>query len=103
MSDLANQPETGTGRLELDLGRRLVAEALGTGLLTVAVVGSGIMASRLSPEDVGLQLLENAARAFETEGVRAGDGAERESELLQKIGELTVERDFLSRGLGRLK
>ena len=61
MSDLANQPETGTGRLELDLGRRLVAEALGTGLLTVAVVGSGIMASRLSPEDVGLQLLENAA------------------------------------------
>jgi transposase-like protein len=49
------------------------------------------------------QLLENAARAFETEGVRAGDGAERESELLQKIGELTVERDFLSRGLGRLK
>ena len=27
----------------------------------------------------------------------------RESELLQKIGELTVERDFLSRGLGRLR
>jgi transposase-like protein len=49
------------------------------------------------------QLLENAARAFESEGARAGEGAERESELLQKIGELTVERDFLSRGLGRLK
>jgi glycerol uptake facilitator-like aquaporin len=61
VSDLANQPETGTGRLGLDLGRRLVAEALGTGLLIVAVVGSGIMASRLSPEDVGLQLLESAA------------------------------------------
>ena len=27
----------------------------------MAVVGSGIMASRLSPDDVGLQLLENAA------------------------------------------
>jgi len=27
----------------------------------------------------------------------------RESELLQKIGELTVERDFLSRGLGGLR
>ena len=27
----------------------------------------------------------------------------RESELLQKIGELTVERDFLSQGLGRLR
>jgi arsenate reductase len=42
------------------LARRLVAEALGTGLLVVAVVGSGIMASRLSP-DVGVQLLANAA------------------------------------------
>lgn len=41
--------------------RRFLAEALGTGLLVVAVVGSGIMAERLSPSDVGLQLLENAA------------------------------------------
>ena len=41
--------------------RRLVAEAVGTGLLIIAVVGSGIMAARLSPSDVGLQLLENAA------------------------------------------
>ena len=61
MTQLAGQPETGTGALRLDLARRLVAEALGTGLLVVAVVGSGIMASRLSPDDVGLQLLENAA------------------------------------------
>ena len=44
-----------------DVARRLAAEALGTGILIVAVVGSGIMASRLSPNDVGLQLLENAA------------------------------------------
>jgi glycerol uptake facilitator-like aquaporin len=44
-----------------DLGRRLVAEALGTALLIVAVVGSGIMATNLSPDDVGLQLFENAA------------------------------------------
>jgi len=61
VSDLADQPETGTGPLQLDLARRLLAEALGTGLLVMAVVGSGIMASRLSPDDVGLQLLENAA------------------------------------------
>jgi arsenate reductase len=61
MSRLAREPETGTGRLHVDLSRRLVAEALGTGLLVVAVVGSGIMASRLSPDDTGLQLLENAA------------------------------------------
>jgi arsenate reductase len=38
-----------------------VAEALGTAFLIIAVIGSGIMASRLSPDDVGLQLLENAA------------------------------------------
>lgn len=43
------------------LPRRLFAEALGTGLLVAAVVGSGIAARRLSPDDVGLQLLENAA------------------------------------------
>ena len=61
MSDLAHQPETGTGALQRDLARRLVAEALGTGFLVMAVVGSGIMASLLSPDDVGLQLLENAA------------------------------------------
>ncbi|MEN3356472.1 MAG: hypothetical protein V7637_454 [Mycobacteriales bacterium] len=41
--------------------RRLAAEALGTGLLATAVVGSGIAAARLSPTDVGLQLFENAA------------------------------------------
>jgi glycerol uptake facilitator-like aquaporin len=52
-------PETGTGALRLDLTRRLAAEALGSAFLVVAVVGSGIMASRLSP-DVGLQLLANA-------------------------------------------
>lgn len=46
--------------LEPDLGRRVVAEALGTGLLVAVVIGSGIAASRLSPADVGLQLLENA-------------------------------------------
>jgi glycerol uptake facilitator-like aquaporin len=42
------------------LARRLFAEALGTCLLVTAVVGSGIMAERLSPSDTGLALLENA-------------------------------------------
>jgi glycerol uptake facilitator-like aquaporin len=41
------------------LGRRLLAEFLGTGLLVAAVIGSGIAAARLSPSDVGLELLEN--------------------------------------------
>jgi glycerol uptake facilitator-like aquaporin len=38
----------------------MLAEALGTGLLVVAVVGSGIAAERLSPGQPGLQLLVNA-------------------------------------------
>ncbi len=42
------------------LGRRLVAEATGSALLVAVVVGSGIFAVRLSPGDVGLQLLENS-------------------------------------------
>ncbi len=43
------------------LSRKLVAEAVGTALLLVGVVGSGIMAERLSPTDEGLQLFQNAA------------------------------------------
>lgn len=42
------------------LPRRLLAELLGTGLLVTVVVGAGIAAERLSPGDVGLQLLENS-------------------------------------------
>ena len=42
------------------LGRALLAEGLGTGLLVTVVVGSGVAASRLSPSDTGLQLLENS-------------------------------------------
>lgn len=42
------------------LGRRLLAEFLGTALLVAVVVGSGIAAEVLSPGDVGLQLLENS-------------------------------------------
>jgi arsenate reductase len=68
-AELALEVETGTGGLRLDLTRRAAAEALGTGLLIVAVIGSGIMASRLSHGDVGLQLLENA---FATAGALVG-------------------------------
>jgi arsenate reductase len=42
------------------LWRRLLAETVGTALLVAVVVGSGIMATRLSPDDVGLQLLYNS-------------------------------------------
>ena len=41
-----------------DLRRRLVAEGLGTAFLVAAVVGSGIMAERLTT-DTGLALLAN--------------------------------------------
>ena len=42
------------------LARRLTAELLGSALLCAVVIGSGIAAQRLSPNDTGLQLLENA-------------------------------------------
>jgi glycerol uptake facilitator-like aquaporin len=60
-AELALDPETGTGALGLDLARRLTAEAFGAAMLIVAVIGSGIAASRLSTGDIGLQLLENVA------------------------------------------
>ena len=43
-----------------NLLRRLLAEFTGTALLVTVVVGSGIAAQQLSPDDVGLQLLENS-------------------------------------------
>src|SRR5258708_837567 len=43
-----------------DLKRQCLAELTGTALLVTAVVGSGIAAQRLSPNDVGVELLENA-------------------------------------------
>ena len=43
------------------LARRALAEYCGTAFLVAVVVGSGIAAAKLSPDDVGLQLFENAA------------------------------------------
>jgi arsenate reductase len=43
------------------LPRRLLAELLGSAFLACVVIGSGIAAQQLSPNDVGLELLENAA------------------------------------------
>ncbi len=45
--------------MNLSLSRRLVAEALGSGLLFATVVGSGIMAERLAGGNVGIALLAN--------------------------------------------
>lgn len=46
--------------VRMHLARRLAAEFLGSALLATTVIGSGIMAQRLSPSDIGLQLLQNA-------------------------------------------
>ena len=51
-------------RQPTDLARRLTAEFLGSALLVAVVVGSGIAAERLSPDDAGLQLLENSTATF---------------------------------------
>ena len=49
------------------------------------------------------QLLENLPSVFEGEATGRSETSEREDELLRKIGELTVERDFLFKGLGPSK
>jgi arsenate reductase len=45
---------------EASLARRATAELVGTAFLVAIVVGSGIYAQELSPDDVGLELLENS-------------------------------------------
>ena len=45
----------------VSLRRRALAEFVGTAFLVAAVIGSGIAASNMSPNDTGLQLFENAA------------------------------------------
>jgi glycerol uptake facilitator-like aquaporin len=42
------------------LVHRVLAESVGSAFLVTAVIGSGIAAARLSPDDAGLQLLENS-------------------------------------------
>ena len=60
-ADRGWQPEmTAEYAAEPGLRHRAVAELVGTAFLVAAVVGSGIAAQRLSPDNVGLQLLENA-------------------------------------------
>lgn len=51
------------------------------------------------------EFIDRAARVFAagTEVATDSGSGEREEQLLKKIGELTVERDFLARGLGRLR
>ena len=43
------------------LPRRLLAEFLGSAFLAALVIGSGIAAQQLTPDDTGLQLLYNSA------------------------------------------
>ena len=47
------------------------------------------------------QFIAQAALVFDSEMAATGGSTEREDELLKKIGELTMERDFLARGLRR--
>lgn len=48
------------------------------------------------------QLMERAGAAFLEEAMKDRETGPGRDELLKKIGELTVERDFLAQGLRRL-
>lgn len=52
--------------------RKLSAEFLGSAILVTVIVGSGIMAQRLSPNDVGLQLLKNGISVSQFSNTFAG-------------------------------
>lgn len=52
---------TDNGESQPPLVRRLAAETVGSMLLAALVIGSGIAAQQLSPDQIGLQLVENAA------------------------------------------
>src|SRR5581483_11492459 len=51
--------DEGVGAMPFDVGRRLAAEALGTLILVMAVIGSGIMAETLSGGNQAVALLCN--------------------------------------------
>jgi len=56
-----NTPATlAAGTTSATLARRTFGEFVGSALLSLIVIGSGIAAASLSPTDTGLQLLENA-------------------------------------------
>ena len=67
-NSIVNRTRRSARRIDDALPRRLAAEALGTGALVAAVVGSGIMATRLT-DDVAVQLLFNAASTVAALGV----------------------------------
>ena len=46
-------------RGDISLGRRMVAEGIGTALLLAVIVGSGIMGERLAAGNVAVALLAN--------------------------------------------
>ena len=57
---MARRRRAGRRRTVDDTTRKVAAELIGSALLAATVVGSGIAAQTLSPDDTGLQLLENA-------------------------------------------
>ena len=58
---MSSDPKRSRGQAAAPPWRPLLAEALGSAFLAAIVVGSGIAAQLLSPGDIGLELLENAA------------------------------------------
>ena len=94
------------------LARRGLAEFIGTAFLLIAVIGSGIAASRLSPNNIGLELLANGGRTsmaiattvtsdisgvssrLDEEGLQVGENAALSSRprLKASIGSRTCEQ-----------
>ncbi len=87
------QPRIIRGESRPDLARRGLAELLGTALLLIAVVGSGIAAQSLSPNDTGLELLALESGYFESLSPASVRSLERQG------GPMTPEEALLFGGL----
>ena len=90
----------GQNRIKTVLGGRLPLEALrGESTLSVLASRHGVHANQIATWRK--QLLEHAGEVFDN-GTPGLEDAERQiRDLRAKVGELTVERDFLSGALGR--
>ena len=80
-----------------------VALAAARGDRTLAELADQYQVHPTQIQDWKRRLLDNAPELFERPRSKGGDGEAEVKELHAKIGELAMEKDFLSKALGRMR